>query len=357
MRFEVHGARAIRDDVVLVVAIGQVNPVGLLGKEVDRRRTEESQIRRTHRRLHRRVVAIEGDDDLDLLPSALTNPRRELHQVSEEEAAREGEVFVQEPVPVKGARTAWQESLGVVQPGGPDGRAGQPREGARARLPRREPHRPADQELEQAQRDCVASAHEKRKSVQPEGRKRHAVRRAEAQPDRAFERPARRELAIAQIAQISRVAEVRELDRPQGHVVRGSVLAGGCLPPAHGARQRRSARHQKAVVQRPLSRVWLELHHGHRRGRAEVVRAQHLEELLGELRKLGVDLELNARRQEGEAFEQTLDVRIRAFERVEPEPPGYLRKVPSELAAEIPQVAKLAIVIVEKPRIHAITPG
>jgi hypothetical protein len=58
-----------------------------------------------------------------------------------------------------------------------------------------------------------------------------------------------------------------------------------------------------------------------------------IEEMLGEPRKLGVDLEMHAGRHEGEALEEALDVGIGALERLQAEPPGDTRELTRELRA------------------------
>ncbi len=106
-----------------------------------------------------------------------------------------------------------------------------------------------------------------------------------------------------------------------------TIFAPRGFSAAHAAGERSPPGHDEAVVQRSLLRIRTELHHGHGRRWTEVVRAEHLEEMLREAREFGVDLELDASREEGESFEQALDVRVRTLERIEPQPARDLGEV------------------------------
>ena len=76
------------------------------------------------------------------------------------------------------------------------------------------------------------------------------------------------------------------------------------------------------------------------------------EQVLREARKLGVDLELDARGQEGEALEQALDVGVGALEGLEAEAAGDLGELLGELLPRLADVLQLAVVVAEQARIH-----
>src|SRR6185369_568909 len=78
----------------------------------------------------------------------------------------------------------------------------------------------------------------------------------------------------------------------------------------------------------------------------------HLQHVLGEPRKLRVQLQVDTRRQEREALEQPLDIRIGALERLEPEAARDLGVLAGELSAQLTDVLKLAPVVLQQPRIH-----
>ena len=106
-----------------------------------------------------------------------------------------------------------------------------------------------------------------------------------------------------------------------------------------------------------LALVGRELDDGHRRRRAEIVRTHQAEELLREAGKLPVELQVHPGREERETLEEPLDVGVGALERVEPEAPRDLGKVARELASELPQIAELAVVILEQSRVHELPHG
>src|SRR5207245_1303216 len=67
---------------------------------------------------------------------------------------------------------------------------------------------------------------------------------------------------------------------------------------------------------------------------------------------LGFELELHPRRQESEAFEQALDVRVRDLHAVEAEARRDLRKVTGELGADFAQVGQFVAVEAQESRVH-----
>src|SRR6185503_3012326 len=82
-----------------------------------------------------------------------------------------------------------------------------------------------------------------------------------------------------------------------------------------------------------------------------------LEQRLREARELGVDLELHARREKRDAFEQSFDVGIGHLQAVHPEPGRDLRELLDELGASLPQVLQLEVVILEEAGVHHATRG
>ena len=68
------------------------------------------------------------------------------------------------------------------------------------------------------------------------------------------------------------------------------------------------------------------------------MRIEDAEQRLRDLRKLVVDLQVNARGEKGERFQQALDVRIVAFVRLQDQPPGDFRVFLAELRAKLAKV-------------------
>ena len=77
----------------------------------------------------------------------------------------------------------------------------------------------------------------------------------------------------------------------------------------------------------------MELDDRHGRDRPDVVRVNNAEKRLGNLRELVVDFEMDAGGEEGEGFEEALDVRIVALIGFEDETAGDLGIFLSELGA------------------------
>jgi len=82
------------------------------------------------------------------------------------------------------------------------------------------------------------------------------------------------------------------------------------------------------------------------------VRVDDFEQRLREPGKLGVDLQLHARREKADAFEQPLDVGIVHREAVHAEPGRDLRKLLGEFGAGLAQVVQLEVVVLQQAGIH-----
>src|SRR5690606_20670625 len=129
----------------------------------------------------------------------------------------------------------------------------------------------------------------------------------------------------------------------------------GAFALAERGPQRGVAGQQETFRECAFAEVRKELCDRHRWQRREVMRVHQLQQVLREARKLRVDLELNARRQKGEALEQPLDVRIRDLGALDAEPAGDLRELLRELRAHLPHVLELAVVIAQQTRIHQVS--
>ena len=78
------------------------------------------------------------------------------------------------------------------------------------------------------------------------------------------------------------------------------------------------------------------------------MRIEHLEQRLGDLRELVVDLEVDARREKRERLDQPLDVRILALAALEQQPAGDLRVLLGELRRHPADERQLAFVVGEQ---------
>ena len=82
------------------------------------------------------------------------------------------------------------------------------------------------------------------------------------------------------------------------------------------------------------------------------MRVDDVEEGLGDLREIVVDLEVHAGGEKGEALEQALDVRILALVGLELQPRGDLGIPPGELRAHTAEERQLTLVVVQQIVTH-----
>ena len=82
------------------------------------------------------------------------------------------------------------------------------------------------------------------------------------------------------------------------------------------------------------------------------MRVDALEQMLGEARELGVELEPHAGGEKAEALEQPLDVGIGHLRRVERQARRDLGECGRELRPHLPHVRELLVVVAKHPRVH-----
>jgi hypothetical protein len=131
-----------------------------------------------------------------------------------------------------------------------------------------------------------------------------------------------------------------------------SAISSGRAVLVEQAAQRAAARNLYPFREAGVAQIGPDLHDGHRRRRRQIMRVDKFSEMLRETWKLRIDLQLHTRGEKAETFEQALDIRVRAFEAFEPEPPGDLRIFFGELAAHFPQVLEFRAVVFDQFRVH-----
>ncbi len=141
------------------------------------------------------------------------------------------------------------------------------------------------------------------------------------------------------------------------HVVRGAKLAVRVLAARNFADQRAAARHRVAAHEVRVERIGPKARDQHRRHRRQEAGIDRFEQVLHEARLLGFDLQLDARRHEGKAFEQPLDIRVGDLDAVHRQARRDLRKLVRELRAHLAQVAELVVVVAQQARVHAWSPN
>ena len=84
------------------------------------------------------------------------------------------------------------------------------------------------------------------------------------------------------------------------------------------------------------------------------MRENCFEEVLGEIRKFRIEFQVDARCQKRKAFEEPLDVGVRAVDAFDAQPGRDLRELPGEIGAGLPQVLKFPVVVRKESWIHGL---
>ena len=129
-------------------------------------------------------------------------------------------------------------------------------------------------------------------------------------------------------------------------------LAGRAVgAPALGV-HRAASRHGVALLQAAFRERGDQLCDRTGRHRRQEGRIDHFHEVLGEIRVARIELELHARREKRDGFDQALDVRVGAIQTVHPEPCRDARIGFGKLRAHAAQVLEFPVVILEETGIH-----
>jgi hypothetical protein len=136
-----------------------------------------------------------------------------------------------------------------------------------------------------------------------------------------------------------------QFEWPQHHVIGQTIFTGAGRIACHHTAQAAVARHRQAGGQRGLAQVRLQLHDCHGRQRRQIARIDHLQQVLGETREFGVELELHARGQKRKPLEQPLDIGIGAFQAFEAQSSGDLRELTRKFRAHVLYMLQLVLVI------------
>jgi hypothetical protein len=347
----VHRPRAIGNHVVFVLALAEVDAIRALGKEVDGGRAEKLELRWAHGLFQAGVLGIEDDDDFQIGRGAAANGSLESGQVGEEEAAGEGEVFLQQPVALEGSRSERQERLVVFESQRPYGIVKDQLAPRRALAGRThdQGHGVRQQQLVEAHGHLVAAAQVQRQFVE-----RDLI---EVQPAEACRRKRRAAFALPGMRRLPRSPRNDVYSAPA--ISSGHRVTSWAVRYSHAVCSPRPIRllsaDPRGTLKPSASAPSLRLGCSCTTaidGVGEVVRVHHVQQVLREAGKLGVDLELDAGGEKGKRFQQALDVGIGAFERLDAEPAGDLGKLLRELLPGLADVLQLAVVVVEEARIH-----
>nr|WP_236919034.1 hypothetical protein [Ereboglobus luteus] len=156
------------------------------------------------------------------------------------------------------------------------------------------------------------------------------------------------------------VTDFLNADGKEVDVVRGAECAGSAVAFAEDAFQDGASRDNRALGEVGLLFVGGEADDGHRGDGGEEVRVDCFEERLGEAGELGVELEVDAGGEVGEAFKEAFDVGVGAgvgAGGVEREASGDLGKLLRKLGRRHAEVAEFVVVIIEEAFVHISTFG
>ena len=141
-----------------------------------------------------------------------------------------------------------------------------------------------------------------------------------------------RMLGQRQVGRVAEVLRALHLDRPHAQRARGAELAVRVLPDRLARAQAAAARERRAVGEVGVFGIAGQRHHRHRRRRRHEVRIDDVQQVAGEARVLGIELEPDARGEEGRGFDQPFDVGIGDLLALDAEPARDLRERARELA-------------------------
>ena len=318
-------------------------------KQVDRRRAEERQAVCVDHRHQRRIGPREQHHDFDL--GRLSPPAARARPPSSKNSNRCGRHadLLQQPVARESPQRFGQQRLVGLEAQRARLQLGAQRSGRaswRWRRQRRRARRSrAEHQFVQPKRHVVGRADVEGQVVDAQLREaRGRRRRAGACASRPWRYLRRRPRASGRSAACVKYCTPASSSGHSVHRVRGAELAVRVLP----SRQLSTARRCRAA------RGWPPASFGslgsgqardhHRRHRRQEVRVERLEQVRDESRELGVELELHARRQEGETLEQALDVRVGDLEPLHAQARRDLRELLRELGAHLAQVTQFLVV-------------
>ena len=351
---EVHRPGAVGHHVVRGAVIGQVDAVGALGEQVDGRRAEQREVGGVDGAFERRFAALEQQHQLEFGAGVAAQRWRQPGQVDEQEALRQGEIFLQQAAALESAQGGGQQRLLVGVAGRADVAGVEPavpRPGVRGGRDR-QPEAGADDQLVQLEGGVVAAGQEQAQFVERQLLERDARAGAQFEPDAAAHAFGHRQRRQRQVGRKREILGRCELQRPQRDVVRGAKLADRGIALAELAAQRTAARDRHALRQVGIVRLRVEAGHQHAGCRRQEVWIDDLEQALGEARKLGVELELHPRGEEAGALEQPLDVGVGHLDAVDAEAGRDLGELAREFGAHLVQVLQFLVVVAQQARIH-----
>ncbi|MND81255.1 hypothetical protein D3C80_730420 [compost metagenome] len=349
---EIRRPGAVSDHVVLVDPVAQVDPVDTAREQIDRRSTEGHELLDADAAFQRLVVALEQHDQLQLLPVATFYRATQLGELDEQETLRQSEVFLQQAVTLERLRDHRQGCLAVIEAARAQGRGRNALDPVAAGLAREHRTGVAQQLLIKAKRQFIGAVEVQRQAAEVERVERQlgAGTQGNAQPGAGFRFTGGKAPEVG--CGIAEVFGLGHLQRPQRDRVGTAKFTGRLRIAAKGGAQHAATGQGETSTERTFVRIGLHLHHGHRRRRCQVVRVGDLQQVVGEGRVLGIELELYPCGQVGKTFEQTLDIGVGAVNAGQGQTPGDLRVFPGEFCRAFTDVLQFLVVQLEQARVH-----
>ncbi len=209
-----------------------------------------------------------------------------------------------------------------------------------------------DQLLADLSRQVGGGGNEERQRIDGQLAKRDSAVGPQAQADGAAAAAVELEARRGKRARADHVPRLRDQQRPEDDVMGAAELAGRAVGgPALGV-HRAASRNGIALLQAAFRQRGDELCDRTGRHRRQEGRIDHFHQVLGEIRVARIELELHARREKRDGFDQSLDVRVSAIETVHPEPCCDARIGFGKLRTHAAQVLELPVVILEESGIH-----
>ncbi len=376
VRLEVERMAAVGHDLVLVLGRGDRHAVGRFGEQVDRRRGIEGEHAGVDRCGKARRRLAECQDQIDF-------PRRHREQfpsrrgeAEAEELAREREIFLQQGEAAEQPGVVGQERLVVAEADLLDPRAAhvdEPGIAERIEVTQMDAGSAAEYLLVEHRRVGLRADEMDRKGGDRAAAKqarrifarcliRHFVLDALGGPQPQGEAQAGAKIAFqAQRMQWSRSRVILgpgQLEGPDGEVAAQRVSAGDVLVSLAVDRvEEGAALDGAALAQGRIAEDGLDLgKHGRRRGRKKA-RQQLLDQIVGELGKLVLDLELHARREERRTLQEGREHGIGAVMRHAAEAVGDARIFLCELLRMFVEQRQFPVIEVDEFAMHGDSVG
>jgi hypothetical protein len=276
--------------------------------------------------------------------------------LEKEEARGQREVLLEEAVALEAPRGVREKRLVFAKsdPANTGGRQDRARLLAqRARRLNHHAESAGEDLFEDADRHFIRATHEKTQAIQLQRLEWRAIDGLEADAESGAGAELLRDLELPGVARV--VTRLGHADGPDVHCLRRAILAGRSFIDGMAAQHGIAGQDERMLHQAHI-RQGLEPDHRRRWAGAKIMRKDGLEDGCGEPGKLGVELELDAGRKKGKAFEEPFDEGIGAgllAFAVERQAARDLREFARKLRRHLAEMLKLDVIEIEQPFIHA----